>query len=170
MPAAATANPPANPAAPQRRTLSFASLDDLAAEARRIADADRAGTLRRAGNWSAGRTFGHIATWIDFALDGYPPDLRPPWLIKVILRTQKKKFLRGPLPSGVRIPKIKEGTLGTQDLPTEEGLARVLRSCTRLASTAPTVNNPIFGQLTHQEWIAGNLRHAEHHLGFLHPA
>ena len=39
----------------------------------------------------------------------------------------------------------------------------------RLQAEAPTAPNVIFGQLTHEEWIAINLRHAELHLGFLIP-
>lgn len=162
---------PKNSAAtPARRVLSFSTLDDLRQEIDRIAAADRAGALRRTGNWTVGQTFGHLATWITFALDGYPPNLRAPLLVKLILRTQKKRFLRGPFPSGVRLPKIEGGTLGIEPLSLDEGLARLHAAINRLERTAPTVANPIFGRMTHDEWIQANLRHAEHHLGYLHPA
>ncbi len=152
-----------------RRQLSFCTLADLRREIDRIAEADRAGRLRCAGNWTAGQAFGHLATWINFALDGYPPDLRPPLLVKLLLRTQKKRFLRGPLPRGVRLPKVEGGTLGAEPLPLDEGLARLRNAIDRLERTAPTVPNPIFGPMTHDEWIQGHLRHAELHLGCLHP-
>jgi uncharacterized protein DUF1569 len=151
------------------RSLGFKSLDDVLGEAERLATAERAGKIRRTGNWTTGQVFGHLSTWMDFPYDGYPPDMKPPWVIRSILKLQKKKFVVGPMPRGVRIPGQKEGTKGTDPLSLDEGLSRLRRSCERMRGTAPTIDNPIFGALTHEEWIAINLRHAELHLGYLHP-
>ncbi|HZW05597.1 MAG TPA: DUF1569 domain-containing protein [Phycisphaerales bacterium] len=151
-----------------RRKLHFASIDDALRDAELIAESDRRGTLKRCGNWTAGQALGHVAGWITFALDGYPPDLRPPWFVKVILRMMKSKYMRG-LPSGARIPKVEGGTKNTEVLSTEEGLARLRTAWQRLGKTAPTRPNPVFGQLSHDEWIALNLRHAELHQSFFVP-
>lgn len=152
------------------RAVRLNSAKEVIAEAERIVASERAGTLRITGNWTVGQTFGHIATWIEFALDGYPPDVKPPALVKFVLRTfMKKKFLRGPMPRGVRIPGMPQGTLGTEPMTTEDGLARLRRAWERLSTTAPTVANPIFGVVPHDEWIAMNLRHTELHFGYLHP-
>lgn len=151
------------------RTLKFADLDQLLAEADSIAAAERAGTLRCVGNWSAGQTFGHLATWIDFAYDGYPADMQPPWFIKFILKFQKNKFLRGPMPRGVKIPGVPGGTKGTEPLSLYEGMSRLRKAVDRLKSTPPTQPSPVFGPLSHDEVKSLNLRHAELHLGFLHP-
>jgi len=152
-----------------RRTLKFGSFKELWADVERIAAAEKAGRLRRTGNWSAGQVMGHLATWVNYPYDGYPPELRPPWFIKLILKMQKNKFLRGPMPAGVRIPKIKEGTMGTKDMSLDEGMAQLRRAWDRLLKSPPEIDNPIFGKMTHEEWIAGHLRHAELHLGFLNP-
>ena len=149
------------------RPLRFTTPDDLLTEVRRLVDAERAGRLTRSGNWSLGQCLGHLATWIDFPYDGYPPNLRPPLMIKLMLRPFKKKFLRGPLKPGVRIPKLATGTLGDEPRSTEDGLARFERAWVRLRSAPPSIPNPIFGPMTHDEWIQGHLRHAELHLGFL---
>lgn len=74
-----TDNPPL-----QRRLLHFNSIDEIFAEMDRIIAADRAGTLRRAGNWTAGQAFGHLAAWIDYGYEGYP--MKTPWLVKVIAK------------------------------------------------------------------------------------
>jgi len=50
-------------------------------------------------------------------------------------------------------------------LPTGEGAARLAAAWARLQRAAPTVDNPIFGHLTHDEWQQMHLRHAELHLG-----
>jgi len=54
-------------------SLRFSNHEDLWREIDRIAAADRAGRLRRTGNWTAGQTFGHLAAWTNFPYDGYPP-------------------------------------------------------------------------------------------------
>lgn len=152
-----------------RRTLDFTTLDQVIADAQHLAASADAGTLKVLGNWTLGQACGHLACWMDFALDGYPPELRPPWYVKMMVRPMKKKLLAGKMPVGVRIPRLPEGTLGTAVLPTREGLERLRRSCTRLKAQAPKNANPIFGTLTHEEWIRLNLGHASLHLSFFVP-
>jgi hypothetical protein len=82
---------------------------------------------------------------------------------------RKKKFLRGSMPVGVRIPGVENGTLGIDLLSTDEGAARYRAAMQRLAREAPTLPNVIFGPLTHDEWKQLHLRHAELHLGFMKP-
>ncbi len=152
-----------------RRALRFASLADALAEAKRIEQAERDGRLRRSGNWTAGQAFGHLAAWASYPYDGYPPELHAPWFIKAILRMQKRKFLTGSMPVGVKIPKVPGGTAGTEALSLDEGMRRLRKAWERLEERPPGVPNPIFGPLTHEEWKSLNLRHAELHLSFLHP-
>jgi hypothetical protein len=148
-----------------RRELRFESLDEVLAEVDRLAEAERAGRLRRLGNWTLGQTLGHLASWAEYGYTGAP--LKPPFFIKWLLRLRKRKFLYGPMRAGVKIPGVEGGTLATEPLPLEEGLERLRRVLLRLKSEAPTAPNVIFGRLTHEEAIALNLRHAELHLGFL---
>lgn len=159
----------APPAAVTRRALRFRTVDDALAEADRLATAGRAGRLARAGSWSLGQALGHLATWAEFAFDGYPDAARPPLPVRLIVRMLKGKFLHGAMPAGIRMRGVSGGTLGTGDLPTEEGLRRFQSALTRLREQAPTIRNPLFGSLSHTEWIELNLRHAELHLGFFVP-
>jgi hypothetical protein len=150
-----------------RRVLRFESIDQAMAEVERLAEAERAGRLRRLGNWSLGQTLGHLAAWVEYAYTGAP--LKVPFFIRWILRLRKRKFLYGTMRSGVRIPGVEAGTLATDPVPLEEGRGRYRRAMERLKAEAPTAPSPAFGRLTHEEWIALNLRHAELHLGFLIP-
>lgn len=152
-----------------RRPLRFETLADLRAD---LATLERAGgTLRTSGNWTAGQNFSHLAAFIEFAYDGYPPELsNPPWFIKAFLRLRKRSMLTSGLPAGVNIPGIKGGTVGADDAPAPAALARFRAALDRLERSAPTAPNPVFGPLTHEEWIALHLRHAELHLGFVHPS
>src|SRR5262249_51172641 len=111
---------------------------------------------------------GHLAAWSEFGYDGYP-SLKVPFFIRWILRLRKRKFIVGPMPTGVKIPGVPGGTLAIDPMPLDEALTRFQRVTERLKVEAPPVPSPAIGKLTHEESIALNLRHAELHLGFLVP-
>jgi hypothetical protein len=147
--------------------LRLESIDQLMVEVDRLAQAERAGRLRRLGNWTLGQTLGHLAAWAEYSYAGAP--LKVPFFIRWILRLRKRQMLYGPMRAGVRIPGVEGGTLATAPVPLDEALGRMRRAMERLKSEAPTAPNVIFGPLKHEEWIALQLRHAELHLGFLIP-
>jgi hypothetical protein len=72
-------------------------------------------------------------------------------------------------PAGVRIAGVEGGTFGIEPCEVDEGLARLQAAYHRLATETPTHTSPVFGPLTHQQWIKFHLRHAELHLSFFHP-
>ena len=150
-----------------RRVLHFNSIDQLLEEVDRLAAAERAGRLKRLGNWTLGQTFGHLATWTEYGYTGCP--INAPFFIRWILWFQKKKFLYGPMRAGVRIPRVEGGTLGTDPMSLDEGLRRLKNVLQRLKVEEPSAPSPIFGKMTHEESIALTLRHAELHLGFFVP-
>ena len=149
-----------------RRTLHFATIHDALADARTLAATERAGSLERCGNWSLGKTFGHLATWANMPFDGYPPEATPPLPIRLILRLVKNRILKNGMPAGVKVGRIPGGTLGLDEMPSEQGLAALEKAFARLNGTNPRIANPAFGPLTHEQWIQLNLRHAELHLSF----
>jgi hypothetical protein len=116
------------------------------------------------GNWTLGQSFGHLAAWINYAFDGYP--IKIPWFVRLIAPLIKKRFINSPMRAGSRIPRVNEGTFGLVPLSTYDGLEAFKNACARLKGTAPSQPNPLLGKLTHEEWIAMNLRHAELHLSF----
>jgi hypothetical protein len=150
-----------------RRVLRFESIDQLTAEVDRLAEAERAGRLRRLGNWTLGQALGHLAAWAEYSYTGFP--LKVPFFVRWVLRLRKHKYLNGPLPAGVRIPRVEGGTLATDVVPLDEALGRFRRVMARLKAEAPSLPSPVFGPLTDEESIALNLRHAELHLGFFVP-
>jgi len=153
----------------EHRILRFRGFPEMWADVEKIAAAERAGRLRRTGNWTAGQIFNHLATWIEYANDGFPSTLRPPWIIRLIVRLRKSRYLNQGMPHGVKIPGIPGGTLGIEDAGLDAGLQRLRRAWDKLLAATPTHPSPIFGHMTHDDWIKSNLRHAELHLGFLHP-
>jgi len=151
-----------------RRSLRFQTVDELLKEIDRLIKSDTVGKLRKSGNWSLGQAFGHLAAWINYGYEGYP--FKTPWLIRVILRTRVKKYLRDGMPAGVRIPKVENGTHATDALSTAEGADRLRKALNRLQNGEPAkFESPAFGPMLDDQRIAFNLRHAELHLSFFQP-
>jgi hypothetical protein len=154
----------------ERRSLHFNSIEEVLADVDRILAAESAGTLRRTGNWTVGQTLGHLAAWINYGWDGYPPEANPPWLVKVIIRMFKKRLLSKPMQSGMKLGRIPGGTLGIEPMSSDEGARRLRDGLRRLQRREePRFHSPALGAMTADERLALNLRHAELHLGFLHP-
>ena len=82
-----------------RRQLRYASLDELLADAQRLA----AGEVRTLGNWSPGQIFQHLAQSMNWSIDGFdfsfPAPLR--WVMSLLM---KRKFLQKELPAGYQAP------------------------------------------------------------------
>jgi len=150
-----------------RRPLRFDAIDQVLADADALADAEAKGELQRLGAWTLGQALNHLAAWADFAYGGYP--FQVPTFIRLLARPMKTRALTKPLKPGMRLPKVSGGTLATDIIPTAEALPRFRQSFGRLSSEPPNQPHPIFGPLTHDEWIKMHLRHAELHLSFQSP-
>jgi len=156
-----------------RRALRFTALDDLAADLDAIEAGHRAGTLVTTGNWTPGENLHHCAKVWAFSLDGWPPDAKPPgWLKFLATPFIKKSAVSGkPAPVGIPFPKGLESAFGPKPGVTfEEGMGLMRSGVSRVkAGERFTHPSPLFGPLTHDEWLRLHLGHCAMHLGFLHP-
>src|SRR4051812_37291973 len=100
----------------ERRTLRFGTIDEAIAEAERVVAAEHQGCLIQRGNWTAGQALGHLATWANFAFDGYPESIRAPLPVRMILGLMRNRILTKGMMSGVRIRGVPEGTVGLDQL------------------------------------------------------
>ncbi len=150
-----------------RRKLEWTSLAEVLAELDRIEAAETAGKLVAAGTWTPGQILTHLAAWIEYGYEGYPiktPPLPFRWLLKWMLPGMLKRGMR----PGVRIPGIKEGTTGQENVSTIDGLRRYRAAIQRLNQGEPCqYDSPAFGPMSTADRIRLNLRHAELHLSFL---
>jgi hypothetical protein len=151
-----------------RRSLRFSSIDEALAEIDRIVVAENAGTLRATGNWTAGQVFNHIATWLNFTWEGFPPSVNPPWFVCAILRLMRKRYIYKPTGAGVKIPGLPGGTLAFEPISTEEGARKLKAALMRLKSGEPAKHHsPAFGPMTEEQRVQFQLRHCELHMSFL---
>ncbi len=152
------------------RKLRFNSIADVYKDLDRIEQFHQNGRLRTTGNWSAGQIMAHLAAWIEYGYDGYPLK-SPPWFIRWFLRLRLPKMLESGMPRGVKIPGIPGGTVGADDIPTDQGITRLRQAFQRLENGEQAKHDsPAFGSMSHEDRIRLNLRHAELHLGYLNEA
>ncbi len=156
-----------------RRSLQFHSLDDLIADLDAIEAGHHAGTLVTTGNWTPGENLHHCAKTWTMSLDGWPADAKPPAWLKFIVKTFfKKSAVSGkPAPIGIPFPKGLEDAFGPKVGATfEEGMGAMRKGTQRIkAGERFTHPSPLFGPLTHEEWLKLHLGHCAMHMSFLHP-
>jgi hypothetical protein len=152
-----------------RREPSYHCTGCLKEDLAKIEAAERAGTLRTTGNWTTGEILDHVAKTIDFSIDGFPPEVRVAWPIRMFARLMKGRMTSGKtLPAGFKLPKESAAFLPKPGTSTADGLARLRRALERLDTGARCVHpSPAFGALTHDEWMRLHLGHAQLHLGFV---
>lgn len=147
-----------------RRELRFESLDALAAEAQALAEGEQLGKLVARGNWSLGQAINHVAVWIELAYADHVP-VKVSWFQR-LLAPFARKLLNESIDPGYRYKGTPGGTLGTEPAETGPALARLHRAIDRLKVEPPQTRDPVFGRLTHEQWIALQLRHGELHFSF----
>jgi hypothetical protein len=146
-----------------RRKLDYKNLHEVIADAERLSS----GPVKALGNWSAGQIFRHLATAYNYSIDGFPFTF--PLHFRLMARMFKKKLLAGPMPPGFKM--LPEAAKATEPGPTstEDGLADLRAAVARLEREPHRARNPVFGDISKEEWNQIHLAHANLHLSFLVP-
>jgi len=152
----------------ERRKLSFATLDEVVADAENLL----ARGYDKAGNWDLAQVAGHVAQWMRFPIEGFP---KPPIFIKPILWLMKvtsgRKLLERTLsegfsPGGHTMPETVPPPGGNS----AEAVARLRSAVERWkAHTSEVYPSPLYGAMTKDTALQLQLKHAAHHLSFLVP-
>ncbi|ODT98350.1 MAG: hypothetical protein ABS79_06030 [Planctomycetes bacterium SCN 63-9] len=146
---------------PGRRTLRFASLDEIMPEVESLV-----GRNRTVGNWSFAQICNHLAAVARRTVDMPASTPVDP---NLFLGEEKKKaaFESGLIPEGLPAPEgVEPASVG--DEPTEvEGLRQALTHYK--ASPGPVMTHRFFGPLTKAEWDRLQCMHCAHHLSFVIP-
>ncbi|NNJ25016.1 DUF1569 domain-containing protein [Alienimonas chondri] len=159
------------------RTLTFASVSEAVAEVDRL----RERGYRSLGNWDLRQSCEHLADWLGFAIDGFPPQpllARPAfWLIRNTLapRMMRKTLAKGRMSAGLPTapstvhPPLEAGA-GDERAAEEAAIERFQATVARfVAHQGEYAPSPMFGQATRDEVQQMHALHCALHLGFLEP-
>jgi uncharacterized protein DUF1569 len=147
-----------------RRTIRFASLDDVVVDAQRLVASPDTKML---GNWSLGQILMHLSGAVNGSIDGIP--FKAPWFVRLIGPLIKRRILTRGMSPGFRLPKAAEPRAFPTPASSAAGLETLRQAVGRTRTEKMTSPHPVFGRLTHQEWEQLHLRHSELHLSFAEP-
>ncbi len=154
----------------ERRELKYNSIADIERDLDVLQAANTAGTIATTGNWSAGQNLEHCAKVWRAGIDGFPPEMKPPMILKMMCKVFfKKKAISGATPpAGIKLPKEAKPFLPDDDVTFEQGMADFRTQIERTKSGEKfTAVSPLFGVFTHDEWQQVQLGHTQLHLGFV---
>lgn len=145
-----------------RRTLAFASFEDVLADAEQLAAAPAVKTL---GNWPLERLLTHLALGINLSIDGLK--FTVPWYVRVLGFFLKGRIIKRGMPAGFKLPNDVDAYPAAAS--PQVALVILRTAVTRSSVERMTARHPVFGRMTHEEWTQFHLRHAELHLSFVIP-
>ncbi len=162
---------PRSDLAGQPRKLTFSDLDQVMPEVDRLV---RDG-YRQLGQWDLAQCCEHLKLWMQYPIDGYPPTPWPMRMMIALMRwTLGRRWLSQILTSrtmragGPTLP-VSVPQAGQLDV---ASAVEELRGIIERVKGRPRerYQSPIFGELTHEQFVQLHCVHAAHHLGFLVPA
>lgn len=151
-----------------RRELRFGSFDEVVGDAEHLLAAG----YEKAGSWDLAQVCGHLAEWLRYPLDGFPPAPLP---IRVMLRVVRatmgrglyEKYVRDGMPAGKPTMPASIPPAGRDP---SEAVAALRAAVERFTAYAGELHpSPLFGRLSKDEATKLQLTHAAHHLSFLVP-
>jgi len=149
-----------------RRSLAFRSLDDILADAEAMMSRQ---PIRTTGNWTAGQIIEHVGLFICWSIDGFPFTM--PFPLRFIGPLIKGRAQRKPLQSGIKAPGRMTPHMPGQGVALEDAMRTLRGEIGRVkAGKRMEKPSPLFGKLSHEEWVRIHCRHAEMHFSFMHPS
>lgn len=151
-----------------RRDLDFQDMQAVLADLDSLEAAERAGTLIQNGNWTLGQNAAHLGDFIEQSYDGFR--FKAPIVIRLLFTGFKPLFLGRPFPSGIKLRGSSQTLVPQDGVTTEEGLGLLREQIGRIKKGEQiTQLSPLFGKLSHEQWVMLHRLHANLHLSFLDP-
>jgi len=150
-----------------RRRLEFHCFNCLRGELDRLEAAGEA-NIRAVGRWTPGQVVQHLAEVVTRSIDGF--EFEGPRLVRMLRPVLRLTMMGRPMPSGVKLKGAMTAMVPPPSIRFDNALANLRRELDRAERERMTAKSPVFGRMTHDDWANLHLRHAELHLGFLHPS
>lgn len=149
----------------RRRALSFETLDDLVNDIDSLAEQ---GDVEALANWTPAQIVEHVSLFIDMSVHGRP-DIKAPWLARVLGPRIKGRLLRRPFKPGFNLPSSLKPFEPPDDVTWDEAVAHLRQAINEAKEKGMAKPSPVFGEMTEDEWRTLHCRHAELHFSFLRP-
>jgi hypothetical protein len=149
---------------PERRELTFHSLEDAVADAERLAS----GEVRTTGKHIFAQILKHLALTHDMAT-GKIVGPRPPFFMRLMMPLMKGMILKGPVKPGFKLPTAAESFFwpgGNTDV--NEALTDLKESVKNYNTNGPLPVHPVFGKVPHEQNDRLNISHCAMHLSFVY--
>ncbi len=147
-----------------RRTLRFNSVDEIMADAEKLVSSPYTKVL---GNWPLERLLSHLTRAMNNSIDGI--NAKAPFFIRWIGGLLKGRILTKGMSPGRKLPKEIDAKFFPEVASPQEALEKMRLAVGRIHKEKMNAVHPVFGKLTHEEWLQLHLRHAELHLSFALP-
>ncbi|MEM9915968.1 MAG: DUF1569 domain-containing protein [Planctomycetota bacterium] len=149
----------------ERRELHFDTLDEVLADAEAVTDSSTA-----TGNWTPPQIIDHVAFGVHMLNHGI--DLKIPLPMKLLGRIMKKFGMHTkPMNPGIKPPaKVAAAFAPDPDITLEQAKQKLRDEVAYANEHGMHHPSPLFGQMTPEECIQMNCRHAELHFSFIRPA
>lgn len=143
--------------------LKFETLNDLGAEAQRIADDPQA---RSKGNWTPAQNIWHVGRVVLASVEGFPGSV--PFIFKLVGPLLKNRFTKRSFNPGIKMPaKLAEHFVAKPDTTMDQAIAMLQDAIAKRQAQGYIPASPLFGKLTEQQWDQLHCRHAEMHFGLI---
>ncbi|MFI4862334.1 MAG: DUF1569 domain-containing protein [Phycisphaerales bacterium JB063] len=152
-----------------QRDLNFDSLDDILTEVQALS----AGRCSAEGNWTPAENVDHVAKSIGFTVHGFPEGKAPvlqKLLFTTVFKLMSRKLLSMKLKPGLKFPGGLQYFAPEPGVAWDEAVRRLEQNIADAKTHKMTHPSPVAGRLTHEQWTLLHCRHAELHLGLIHPS
>lgn len=148
-----------------RRELHFASMGDILDDVEYMAAGDPPPST---GNWTSAQIVLHVGRSIDYSIEGFPMP-KAPLLLRIAVRLMRRRFLRDPWKPGVKLSPKYAPLLPEPRTTWDEAVDAFRAVMTKLDTKRMTARSPLFGKLSHEQWVQIHCRHAELHFSYVKP-
>lgn len=150
---------------PERRELSFSTLNEAVAEAERLAS----GEVRTTGKHTFAQILKHLALTHDMST-GKIVGPRPPLMMRILMPLMKSMIIKDVKPGFNLPPKAEAFFWPDQEFEVPQALAHLKESVENYKTNGPLEKHPVFGRLSREKNLELNCKHCAMHLSFVHPA
>lgn len=119
------------------------------------------------GDWTPGQIVQHVGEVVTRSIDGF--DFKTPLFVRMMRPLLRAKLKGKALPSGVKLKGGSAALVPPASTKLSDAIAHMRKELDRAEQQKMSADSPIFGRMTHADWVDMHCRHAELHFSFMNP-